>query len=767
MLALSNFGKISVNKLLAIARREASAGNWGNAVTLYQKILADHPKNAAAWVQYGHALKEAGNYGSAEAAYRNAVSLRPILADTHLQLGHLLKVQGRTEEAIAAYRQAVTLAPYLRDAQVELTALDQGYRSPPRAPKTGALPQIDAGIRPETLPAVVFDVSDLLSYFTHSRTPTGIQRVQICVLESLLRGLSARASVYMTCFTDRRDFWVGVPSGLFLEIADLALSGGDIEHPVWRDMLGDLNARLDEAPDFEFPPGATLVNVGTSWWLKNYFLMVRLAKAKYGIRYVPFIHDLIPIMTPEHCVKELTQDFINWTIGAFSHADGYLVNSEATGKDLCTVARLLGHPIEMPPVVRLDAQFAIDRGPDLPSTGLDLERFFRGREPFVLFVGTIESRKNHVLAFNVWLDLIKKRGERATPTLICVGNNGWLTEAALSTLNASTLLQRKVKMLSRISDRDLARLYRHCLITIYPSSYEGWGLPVTESLCYGKVVLTTAISSLPEAGGEFAEYFAHQSAADMIEKLERLIDDHRYRQAREAMIRERFKPRGWNAIADDMIRGALASAPTDRSAAQASPLGEVHYLPAVASRYYSLARNRETVIWAGMSNGEMYRLGAGWWGSDDWGTWTKPGAAMLGFTFHGDVGENYILYLGLLGLPELDMRFTVRFSTVAGAERSGWLGARQSRWLILKVPPEVRRAGELQLTVETEGRFDLRDVTDGADPRVVGLGVRGFYLCAESDLLGRLRFMEALQMDGLDELDGRPEDGSRYVPGLE
>jgi hypothetical protein len=327
-------------------------------------------------------------------------------------------------------------------------------------------------------------------------------------------------------------------------------------------------------------------------------------------------------------------------------------------------------------------------------------------------------------------------------------------------------LQRKVKMLSGVSDRDLARLYRHCLITIYPSSYEGWGLPVTESLCYGKVVLTTAISSLPEAGGEFAEYFTHQSPADMIEKLERLIDDHRYRQAREATIRERYRPRGWNEIADDMIRGALASAPAGRSAAKMPPPGEVRHVPALTNRYYSLARNRETVVWPGMTNGERYRHGVAWWQPDDWGTWTKPGAAALGFTFRAEGGEGYILYLGLLGPPEVERAYTVRFSTGAAGERSGYLTPGQSRWLILRMPPEVRRSGELELSIETGEGFDLRAVTGGGDRRVVGLGVRGFYLCPESDLLGRLRFMEALQADGLDELDGRPEDGSRYVPGL-
>ncbi len=110
----------------------------------------------------------------------------------------------------------------------------------------------------------------------------------------------------------------------------------------------------------------------------------------------------------------------------------------------------------------------------------------------------------------------------------------------------------------------------------------------------------------------------------------------------------------------------------------------------------------------------------------------------------------------------------MRFSMSAAGRAFGTASRPgQTRWLILKVPPELRRAGEVQLSVETGDGFDLREVTDGGDPRVVGLGVSGFYLCAESDLPARLRFMEALQANGLDELDGRPEDGSHYVPGLE
>src|SRR5665213_264533 len=106
MLGLGSLKRFNVQRLLGIARREAVVGNWANAANLYQKILEDHPENIAAWVQYGHALKESGSLRSAESAYRVALSLKPILADTHLQLGHVLKLQGRLEEAVAAYAQA-------------------------------------------------------------------------------------------------------------------------------------------------------------------------------------------------------------------------------------------------------------------------------------------------------------------------------------------------------------------------------------------------------------------------------------------------------------------------------------------------------------------------------------------------------------------------------------------------------------------------------------------------------------------------------------
>src|SRR5438105_1443668 len=105
--------------LVALANRARDAGQWEIAAQLYRKALDRNPRNAAIWVQYGHALKESGELrdpdklAQGEIAYRRALSLDPGVADTYVQLGHILKLQGKTEEAQAAYLRAFTVEPSL------------------------------------------------------------------------------------------------------------------------------------------------------------------------------------------------------------------------------------------------------------------------------------------------------------------------------------------------------------------------------------------------------------------------------------------------------------------------------------------------------------------------------------------------------------------------------------------------------------------------------------------------------------------------------
>jgi len=316
-------------------------------------------------------------------------------------------------------------------------------------------------------------------------------------------------------------------------------------------------------------------------------------------------------------------------------------------------------------------------------------------------------------------------------------------------------LKRKVLILSMVSDHDLMELYRRCLFTVFPSSYEGWGLPVTESLSFGKVPLIAAVSSLPEAGGDYAEYFDLHSEQDMLSKVERLTDDADYRTGREAKIKESFRPRSWTDIADEIVDRVLdQERPPIPSIAPVKSEGEeIWAIPAQIGRYYTMSRNFETQICVGMIGGEMYRLGEGWSAPDEFGAWLKGDVADIAFLLTDGLEQPCLIYLGLLGNPESAVDYHV---CVLGsnAEESGKLDRNEQRWVVLKMPVEhTSTLVHLRLTVS--GHLHADDVTDQTNRQFSTLGVIGFYICGEEDLLSRYRFTEALQLKRLNYLNGR------------
>ncbi len=768
-------------RLIREANRARDRRAWAEAAQLFGEALRADPSLAHVWVQLGHARKELGELDAAADAYRRAGELEPGAADPLLHLGHLRKLEGDGPAAARLYMDAVQNEPHHPDAVSELHAavdpalltrsqladlmaswspqLDDAPDADLRAART-ALERLDpllrerdpaaaaalaqtlaaidqlsneAAAEPGTGLAVVFDVSDLVSYFRNARLPTGIQRVQIETITSALAGPNA-AGVRICCFSERRDDWLEVRRGAFVELAQLALRGGDRSDPAWIGALNRLYLTQLVQPPFAFPQGAFLVNLGTSWWLQNYFLFVREAKRRYGVRYVPFVHDLIPIMFPEHCTRELTQDFISWAVGVFEHADHFLTNSEATRRDLISVAATLGAPIDetRASVVRLDADIRKPASVSLPRR--ELARWGLEREPFVLFVATVESRKNHTGAFDAWLRLVRKHGRSRTPRLVCVGNRGWLNDAVYARLEHNEALRDRVAMLSQLSDDELALLYRSCLFTLYPSTYEGWGLPVTESLCYGKVPLLSNAASLPEAGGPFGVYFQSGSADELVEQLETLIFDAPFRQAAEQRIATDFEPRRWSDICGD-IEAALGVLAED-----GRPSPGLDAPRAVLGAYYPLVRNRETRIWPGLGSAEVYRSDTGWWWPDDWGCWTKPQGGHLALRPSRPL-QRLRVYLNLHGLPTKPAKYRVAdqggLVLAAGDIQRG-----QSRWVVFDARCDA--AGELRLHLSADVSEELSGVSGGLDHRSASVGLHGFCVCDPDDLPSRQDVLEVI-----------------------
>lgn len=611
---------------------------WGAAARNYRKALAIEPSRRPIWVQLGHALKEDDRLDEAMNAYEAASRLPGEDGDAPIHLGMLAKRLGNIPSARAAFAQAVKENPENADGRRELLEI----LSHPLAMTPAGQERARQAILAEHLrmghalhhgdrrDMIIYDASDLVSYFRHSRLPTGIQRVQMEVITSALH---ADPRTQICCFSDDKGQLARLPAALFETIVTLAVASGDLLAPEWTEAMETLSAVIDQGDPIAFAHRAFLVNLGTSWWLQNYFLHIRAAQRQHGIRYVPFVHDFIPVMAPQHCVRELTQDFLSWTFGVFDHARFFIANSQSTKSDLKTVARQLGYQVDdhQIAVVPLDADFRRD---DAPLDVEELAPWGITAGGFVLFVSTIESRKNHVMAFQAWLDMIDTHGPDAVPDLVCVGNRGWLNSRVYAMLDTYPALAAKVRMLTRLSDQQLALLYRHCCFTIYPSSYEGWGLPITEALCYGKVPLLTRTSSLPEAGGAFAVYVEPGDHDGFVRQLDQLWFDTAQRQKLEQNIKDHFQPRRWQDIANQ-IRAEL-----QYFAEMADDVDDVPPVPEVGfNKLYRMERNRLTRLARITAKGDILRHDTGWWQPEDWGCWTKPEGGEILFGLPGGKAE--------------------------------------------------------------------------------------------------------------------------------
>ena len=753
----------------AQARADAARDrrDWSAAARHYRRSLDLDPTRAAIWVQYGHALKESGRRLEAEAAYRQATTLAPDDADAALQLGHVLMLLDRPGEGLAAFERALILMPTLKPAREAVRDLARrGYRSTDPAvmealrttqPRFRAQSPTSGTGAPAHQARYVFDVSDLLGYFRNARLPTGIQRVQIEVISALLSTPDRADQIAVCAFAEGRDGWVPVPSDLFLDLADAARADGSLDDPDWQRLMDTLQTGLELAPPLRFRTGAWLVNLGTSWWLQNYFLRVREARRRHGIRYVPFVHDMIPVMAPEHCVRPLTQDFISWVMGVFTHADGWLTNSQASARDLHRVAGRLGHRVdpERVHVVPLDADFrppaelALDPALRDRHDAEVLARFGLAAEHYVLFVSTIESRKNHLEAFRAWQALIDRHGEDAVPTLVCVGNHGWLNDAVFARLDSDPALQRKVQMRRGLADADLASLYRQAAFTLYPSLYEGWGLPVTESLCHGTPVLASDSSSLPEAGGDLAVYYRAGDTEGLIDTLERLSLTESWRRRLRADIAGRFRPRSWAAVADDMLNCLSGWDAGDGAALPDAPVPD---LP--TGRYVWMRRSLELAVRPGLLPAEAFRAGDTWRPPEDWGCPTRAGEALLKMRLEAASGP-LRLFMGLKGPdgPACDWQLESGGKRIDG----GRLQTGTVAWRAVDLPTPDDPESPLILALQSRPVADGTARQEGPSP---GVGVIGFMICAADDTRLRADFLEAIRLDDLAGLERRQITGA-------
>ena len=140
---------------------------------------------------------------------------------------------------------------------------------------------------------------------------------------------------------------------------------------------------------------------------------------------------------------------------------------------------------------------------------------------YVLSVGTLEPRKNIERIIQAFTELASQGQALRGCKLVIVGRRGWLADNIYK-LPEKLGIKNKVKFLGRVEDEDLPYLYNQASCLIYPSLYEGFGIPVLEAQASGCPVITSDTSSLPEVGGDAVLYIDPNSSGNLISALERI-----------------------------------------------------------------------------------------------------------------------------------------------------------------------------------------------------------------------------------------------------
>ncbi len=435
--------------------------------------------------------------------------------------------------------------------------------------------------------AIWVDVEDIFDYFRFNPHPSGIQRVALDIMAALVDAAPDRVRFgrHGGEAAWREVSWAEVAAVVASpkveppandedddldrsrlqrtldrmppEVRDPLVRAGVLQGQVLRNAQALLHlvrppppVTLRELPTGAAPADAAgpqrgdlVLVLGAPWSVRGAGPRMAALRAS-GQRPAVLIHDLIPVRRPEWFPASRVRQFRAWLDPALRAAEYVLTISSFTARDVATHAARAGIAVAAPTVLQAGTSRlpAGDGGPP-PVAGR-----------YVLFVSTLEARKNHALVVQVWQCLMAevqagRRAPESVPQLVFAGRVGIGVADLLQKLDNSRWLGGRVRFLQEPDDAEIRALYEGCLFSILPSLFEGWGLPLGESLALGKPCLAARGTALEEAGGDLCRYFDPEDVGDAHRAVAALLDTPGAIAAWQADVRARYRPTGWTGAA--------------------------------------------------------------------------------------------------------------------------------------------------------------------------------------------------------------------------
>jgi glycosyltransferase involved in cell wall biosynthesis len=257
------------------------------------------------------------------------------------------------------------------------------------------------------------------------------------------------------------------------------------------------------------------------------------------------IHDLSPFLYPEtHEARHVRR--ARRRLPLMARIATQIVTSSESARD--EVVEHLHVPREK--VVAVPAAARSIFRPLPPEQTVEARKRLGVEDEFLLFVGTIEPRKNLIVLLSAYRELL--RATELRPQLVIVGKKGWLTDEFFIRVRESGLAER-VRFTGYLADSDLCALYSSCRSFIYPSKYEGFGLPPLEAMACGAPVIASRIPSIVEIVGTAGTLVPPDSADALAQSIAALLRDENRRQHLSSAAIRRAGVFSWDNTACRML----------------------------------------------------------------------------------------------------------------------------------------------------------------------------------------------------------------------
>jgi glycosyltransferase involved in cell wall biosynthesis len=306
-----------------------------------------------------------------------------------------------------------------------------------------------------------------------------------------------------------------------------------------------LKSAIKAGEPIHFMANEQVVILGKPWDTMSMIDALRAQKLAAPFTFVHLIYDMIPVFMPHVFGQPLPTNYTTHMFEAITMADQLVAISESTKRDIqkfCKEELLPEPPIT---VAKLGDGFVDTTvSEDYAVPGLKPEQY-------ILCVGTIEIRKNHILLYTAYKEALSQG--KTMPKLVIVGGRGWYVEDVLYEFRHDPELKDLVNIMHKVDDRQLAWLYQNCKFTVYPSVYEGWGLPIAESLAYGKFCVASQASSMPEVAGDLIDYFSPYNSAQCAELIRKYLDPVTLAN-KQTEIQNKYQPASWSQTFEQFVK---------------------------------------------------------------------------------------------------------------------------------------------------------------------------------------------------------------------